>query len=133
MLKRFSHIAIYLLLVLMPLQSMAAANMLICNSIMHMDKINEKIQMMPCHEQMSSLTSNSTNQSHDSDTSNSKKYKNVCKSNCTHCASMCAMAALPSHLKSAILEASAQTFSSTYQPYVSITLPNPQRPPIRLS
>ncbi len=133
MLKRFSHIAIYLLLVLMPLQSIAAANMLICNSMMYMDKVSEKSQMMPCHEHMNSTASNNINQKHDSDSTNNKKYKNACKANCAHCASMCAMAALPSHLKSEALETSAQTFSSAYQSYTSITLPNLQRPPIRLS
>jgi len=133
MLKRFSNVAIYLLLILMPLQSMAAANMLICNSMMYMDKVSEKSQMMPCHEHMSSMVSNNTNQKYDSDTANSKKYKDACKANCAHCASMCAMVALPSHLKSATLEISAQTFSLAYQPYASIILPNLQRPPIRLS
>ena len=133
MLKRFSHIAIYLLLVFMPLQSIAAANMLICNSLMYMDKVSEKSQIMPCHEHMNSTASNNINQKHDSDSTNSKKYKDACKANCAHCASMCAMAALPSHLKSAVLETSAQTLGSTYQSYTSITLPNLQRPPIRLS
>ena len=124
MLKRFSNFAIYLLLVLMPLQSMAAANMLICNSMMYMDKVSEKSQVMPCHEHMNSMASNSTN---------SKKYKDACKANCAHCASLCAMAALPSHLKSATLETSSQPFSLAYQPYASVTLPNLQRPPICLS
>ena len=130
MLKRFSNFAIYLLLVLMPLQSIAAANMLICNSMMYMDKVSEKSQMIPCHEHTNGMVSNTVNQKHDS---NSKKYKDACKANCAHCASMCAMVALPSHLKSEALEPSAQTFSSAYQPYASITLPNLQRPPIRLS
>lgn len=133
MLKRFSNFAIYLLLVLMPLQSMAAANMLICNSMMYMDKVSEKSQMMPCHEHMNSMASNSANQKYDGDTANSKKYKDACKANCAHCASMSAMSALPSHLKCATLETSAQTFSLAHQPYASITLPNLQRPPIRRS
>ncbi len=133
MLKRFSHIAIYLLLVLMPLQSIAAANMLICNSMMYMGKVSGKSQIMPCHEHMNSMVSNSISQKHDSDASHSRKYKDVCKANCAHCASMCAMAALPSHLKSAVLETLAQTLGYPYQSYTSITLPNLQRPPIRLS
>ncbi|MDI1309053.1 MAG: hypothetical protein PSV17_06410 [Methylotenera sp.] len=131
MLKRFSHIAVYLLLALMPLQSIAAANMLICNSMMTMNKVSEQSQMMPCHEHMNSTASNNINQKHDSDASS--KYKDACKANCAHCASMCAMAALPSHLESTALETSSQTFSLAYQSYASITLPNLQRPPIRLS
>ena len=131
MLKRFSHIAIYLLLVLMPLQSIAAANMLVCNSMMTMDKVGEKSQMMRCHEHMNSTASNNINQKHDSDASN--KYKDACKANCSHCASMCAMAALLAHLKSTALETSSQTFSLAHQAYASIILPNLQRPPIHLS
>ncbi len=133
MLKRFSHIAIYLLLVLMPLQSIAAANMLICNSMMYIDKVSEKSQMMPCHEHINGMVSNSISQKKDSDASNSKKYKDVCKANCSHCASICEMAALPSHLESVVLETSSLAFSLTYHLYASITLPNLQRPPIRLS
>lgn len=128
MLKRFSHIAIYLLLVLMPLQSIAAANMLVCNSMMYMDIASEKLQLMPCHEHMNSIS-----QKHNNDDSNSKKYKDACKANSAYCASLCAMAALPSHLESAVLESSPQTLSLAYQSYASITLPNLQRPPIRLS
>ncbi len=124
MLKRFSNIAIYLLLVLMPLQSIAAANMLLCNSMMTMDKVSEKAQTMPCHEHMNSTASNDINLKHNGD---------VCKANCSHCASLCAMAPLPSHLKSATLETSSQTFSLAHQAYASITLPNLQRPPIHLS
>lgn len=138
MLKRFSHIAAYLLLVLLPLQSMAAANMLVCNSMMPMTKKNAQSQVMPCHKHMNNMVSHDINETNDtvasSDTHTNASYKNTCKTNCaTLCASMCAMTALPSHFKSAVLEASSQAFSLAYQSYASITLPNLQRPPIRLS
>ena len=98
MLRRFSHFAIYLLLVLIPLQSIAAANMLVCNSMMTIDKVSEKSHMMPCHEDMNSTVSNNTHQKHDSDTSNNNK--DACKANC---ASLAAMAAVSSYLKSTSL------------------------------
>ena len=34
--------------------------------------------MMPCHEHMNGMVSNSMDQKYDSDTNNSKKYKGAC-------------------------------------------------------
>jgi hypothetical protein len=130
MLKRFTHMFAYLLLVLMPLQSIAAANMLVCNSMMQSHTSNiaskQEVSAMPCHEHMANMAA-STNMT-------DSKHKDACKSTCgTLCSTLCAMTALASDLKTAINSNSSHLVSLTEQSYVSVTLPNTQRPPILLS
>lgn len=124
MFKRFSHFFVCLLLVLMPLQGFAAANMSICNSMMQAQVNTQQAAKMPCH--MASMVK---------DTQNSKS---TCKSNCkTSCATLCsslaAMTAIPSNIKPAALLAATPALSLHDQTYASITQPNLQRPPIFLS
>jgi hypothetical protein len=133
MFKRFAHIFAYLLLVMMPLQSIAAANMLVCNSMMQstdakvsdIGASNQQMETMPCHEHMAHMAS--------SHTSNSK-HKDACKSTCgTLCSTLCAMTALPNDINSALTTSSSSLITLVEQSYASITLPNTQRPPIFLS
>jgi hypothetical protein len=123
MLKRFSHFFACVLLVLMPLQGIAAANMSICNSMMQSHENQPKQANLPCHEGVSK-----------SSESNSAKHQSQCKAACaTLCANLSAMTALPSNIKPATLLAATQVLSLADQTYASINLPNLQRPPIFLS
>ena len=132
MLKRFAHLFAYLLLVMMPLQSIAAANMLVCNSVMQgqnpktyaaeMSASNHQANNMPCHEHLAS-----------SDTTDSK-HKNSCKSTCgALCSTLCAMTALPNGINTTLTSISSPLVGLAEQSYASVTLPNTQRPPIFLS
>jgi hypothetical protein len=122
MLKRFSHFVAYLLLVLLPLQGFAAANMTACNSLMQVEKNAEQVQIMPCHEHVANKAKPSEN------------HENTCKSTCAAlCASLCAMTTLPSNIKPATMLAATQVLSLADQTYASITQAKLQRPPIFLS
>lgn len=120
MLRRFSHFFAYLLLLLMPLQSIAAANMLVCNSMIQ-SSAQQAMQNMPCHEGMTSEANKQM----------PEKQQGSCKTVCAAlCASANAMTALPSSPPAATFLVSAQTVNFPQQVYVSITQPNLQRPPI---
>ena len=123
MLKRFSHFLVCLLLLLLPLQGVAVANMSICNSIMQ-SSVQLAMQNMPCHNNMK-------NNAQHLDKHNEKS---TCKAHCaTLCASLSAMTAFPSNPPATNFLVVAQTVSFTQPVYVSITQPNLQRPPILLS
>jgi hypothetical protein len=131
MLKRFSYFFACVLLVLMPLQGFAAANMSICNSMMQAQSIAPKSASMPCHKHMASTVSVAKSQQTAQHTA---PCKTACKTFCaTLCASMGAIAALPSDIKPAAFLASSALISLPNQAYASITQPNLQRPPIVLS
>lgn len=134
MFKLFSHITAYLLLMLIPLQSIAAADMLICNSMSMLKVKNVSVQPdnMPCLTHMAKLVKVSigdSNRAH-TDTPHESDSKTSCA---TFCYGMCAMTVLPSEIKSQALLTPTQIFGLAYQAYTSVTLPNLQRPPIRLS
>ncbi len=122
MMKRFSHIAAYLLLVLMPLQALAAANLMLCNSLMQagVTQPAQAAKVMPCHQVASQIS----NAGQTGDESQSQ----VCKARCaTMCASMHALTMniqtdLPKNLSTAI---DAYPVS-----YTSIAQQRLQRPPI---
>ena len=127
MIKRFSHLFAYLLLVLMPLQGFAAANMAACNSLMQAEKIAEQVQNMPCHQNMKNMQVSDK-------AVPSENHKSGCKATCvTLCASLCAMTAIPSNIKPASLLVATKLVILTNQTYASITLPSLQRPPIFLA
>jgi hypothetical protein len=131
MLKRFSHFFACILLVLMPLQGFAAANMSVCNSMMQAQSIAPKSANMPCHKHMASTVSEAKSQQTAKHTA---PCKAACKTFCaTLCASLCAMTALPSDIKPAAFLASSALISLPDQAYASITQPNLQRPPIFVS
>jgi hypothetical protein len=132
MLKRFSQFFAYLLLVLMPLQALAAANMLVCNSIMQaqaakLTKVtmaSDDMANMPCHKHMASKSSDSTHE---------QSAKSSCKTYCaTVCANLCALTALNSQFKPSFIKANSQAIDFNHQVYASITQASLQRPPIFL-
>jgi hypothetical protein len=135
MLKRFSHFFAYLLLVLMPLQALAAANMLVCNSIMRNSmmqaqpaKVNkvsvaaDDMANMPCHKHISSKFSGSKHE---------QNAKSTCKTYCASvCANLCALTALNTQFKPSFIKAHSQAIDFNHQVYASITQASLQRPPI---
>ena len=117
--KPFLRCCAYLLLILLPLQSIAAANMLICNSMMQLEQSQAPEQAtMPCH---------------DMDNDNSHHEQKSYKSCGLVCNSLCAMTALPNTepITTNLVTATLIGFSELQ--YVSITLPQLQRPPILLT
>jgi hypothetical protein len=127
MLIRCSHFFACMLLVLLPLQSLAAANMLVCNSLMQAEASQltsakqEAKQTMPCHQNM---VINKTTDTH----------KSNCKTSCDAlCASLCALTVFTNSIKPASLLNSSKAIGSGDQTYVSITQTNLQRPPIFLA
>jgi hypothetical protein len=125
---RFSRFFACLLLVLVPLQGFAAANMSVCNSMMQAQSIAPKSVNMPCHKHMASEAKSQEASKH------TAPCKTACKTVCaTLCASLGAITALPSDIKPAAFLVSSALISLPNQLYASITQPNLQRPPIVLS
>ena len=138
MTTRLSDFFACLLVLLIPLQGFAAANMSICNSLMQAEANyakQQEVQTTPCHEHMAGETKNSGDLGNNHLSNNhSGKHKNACKTNCaTLCSSLCAITALPSNIKPAILQDTSKAITLLSQCYASITLPSLQRPPILLS
>lgn len=138
MLKRYMRLCTYLLLTVLPLQGAAAANLLVCNSLMqahpnvnvlHSDPSIPMIMKtpqadMPCH-----LVSVAA-----SDDKNQPTQTPIGKSICSPvCASMSAYAVTASPNVQAALVPMPLLRSSIQNFYASITLTNLQRPPILLS
>jgi hypothetical protein len=129
MLKRFSRFFACLLLVLMPVHALATANMLVCNSLMQSQAANQSLNAMPCHQPMTNL--NNADQANAHETMHSDSQASPCKANCASvCANMCAMTAMPAAIQSSFALNLSQLFNFNNLPYVSITQPNLQRPPI---
>lgn len=104
------------------MQALAAANMLVCNSMMQLETVQHTQSMMSCHE----ATENDTSaRNHHPQTT----HKSSCAS---VCASMCALTAIPFTTHSTFALNSSQVIEFNHLNYVSITLPNLQRPPITL-
>jgi hypothetical protein len=127
MLKRFSHFFACLLLVLIPLQGFAAANMSVCNSMMQAQSSQQKSTNMPCHMksmQMAGMTKAEDN----------CKHKSTCKTACaTLCASLSSMTALNQTAPVVPVLAASQAIVAHNETYTSYSPPNLQRPPILLS
>lgn len=126
MLKRFSLFFAYSLLLVIPLQGVAAANMSICNSMMQSESqpVSQDIQAMqdtPCHDSMNN------NKQH----TEKHSENNPCKTSCAVlCASLNTMTVLPSTTPATTFLVTVQTINIPQQVYVSITQPSLQRPPI---
>lgn len=137
MLKRYAHFVAYLLLALLPMQALATANMLICNSMMQahsvkLSVVNESVELaishMPCHNAMQSGASdNSSDKTHHQDSHQPSSHKSSCAS---ICANVCALTAMPVNIQSTFAPNFTQTIDLNHQSHASITLPNLQRPPI---
>jgi hypothetical protein len=128
MIRYISKFFACLLLVLMPLQAIAASNMAVCNSMMQATKVIEYSSAdMPCHQHMKNATDIASGE-------HKSNYKNVSKS---HCAAMCASLAVatipPDRVDPIEYFVSSSSISMPYQSYASITQPNLLRPPIFLS
>lgn len=138
MLKLYRQIVAYLLLVFLPMQAFAAANMLVCHGMMQAKKAIHSLQVetqmqveagvdvdtdaMPCH---SHQTTQHTQHDH--------SHQSACQSGCASaCVSMCSLVAFPSNIASVTLFEASQLSTTAYFNYASITLPNPHRPPIFL-
>ena len=134
MLRRFSYSFAYLLLVLMPLQAIAGANMLVCNSMTQahtqsslqtqtqtQTQTQDQILLtdaMPCHQKIDSVI-----------TEKSSTYP--CKASCaSECANMGAVIALTAPMQLSFELNTNHDFSFNNFSYASITQPNLQRPPI---
>jgi hypothetical protein len=121
MLKRFPHFFACLLLLSMPLQSIAAANMLICNSLMQAE--SQVMQNMPCHKNINKHDSHQSGQ-----------QQSACKTVCaTLCAGLNTIATLPISISAANLQLSTPLLNLPNQVYASITQASLQRPPIFLA
>jgi hypothetical protein len=133
MFKRFSYIFAYLLLALMPLQSIAAANMLVCNSMMQAN--DSKLQQsMPCHEQMLDSAKTDDHQAQTSIQTKTPHSTDTHKSTCsTLCSTLCAVSVLADNINTTITTNTSPLAGLAEQSYASVTLPNTQRPPIFLS
>lgn len=144
MLNRFLRPLAYVLLLLIPLQGVAAANMLVCNSVMHMQQLQHvskakgQLHAMPCHAHLKAVASltqakadTATPSTH---ADHSKTHTSPCKSTCNAvCASLCAITALPTNAKAVMVLNASTRVSATHFSYVSVTLPSLQRPPIFLA
>ena len=131
MLKRFSQFFACLLVVLIPLQALATANMLVCNSMMqaqsHEQSNSQQVQAEPCHKHMAGMSKTTENPSQ-------KHQSPCCKASCaTLCASLNVMTTLPSAIKPATFLASTPLMRMPHQVYAAITQPKLQRPPILLA
>jgi len=128
MLRRYSHFFSCLLLVLVPLQSIAAANIYVCNHLIEPKNFSEENSAsMPCHKYMVTTLNNVVDSNH-------CKQKNTCKSDCTLlCASVAVMATLAGNMAITAFPASSSLVDMLHQSYASIIQPKLQRPPIYLS
>lgn len=134
MLKRFSSFVAYVLLVLMPLQALATANMLVCHSVMQANTIQYTFE--GTQQSAHALTSTKSCHQHmamkDAHPSKSKaEPTSSCKSNCaSHCVNLCALTAMLVQSNTNFSLNLTQAFDLNHQLYASISQPNLQRPPI---
>jgi hypothetical protein len=120
MLKRYAHLVVYLLMVLLPTQALATANILVCNGMMQSNKVETTQATMPCHQDMSSVEPE-----HNTDTKQS--HQSHCMS---VCASLCALTAIPLQPQLVFSVSITQPIDFKYLSYVSITPSSLHRPPI---
>ena len=133
MIKRFSHFFASLLLVLMPLQALASANMLVCNSIMQAQATKvftqpatakQAAKQASCHQHI--------NNSVEQQVKHQDNHQSSCNALCAAtCASLSALSGLTNNIKFNFQPENMQLFDFNNQIYASITLPNLQRPPNR--
>ncbi|MBC7756603.1 MAG: hypothetical protein H7Z20_08200 [Bdellovibrio sp.] len=125
--RYFSHFFAWILLLLIPLQGIAAANISICNSMMQAQMSEHQSINKPCHManmHMASVTK----------TQDSCKHNTACKTNCaTLCASLCGMTALTQTIHSMLELIGSQAIVAHNETYTSHSPPNLQRPPILLA
>ncbi len=127
MLDRFSRFFACLLLILIPLQCFAAANISICNSMMQAQMSQHQSLNKPCH--MTSMNMTNMTKTHDN-----CKHKSACKTNCaTLCASLNGITTLTQTMHAVPEFAGSQALVASNKTYTSYSPPNLQRPPIFVS
>ena len=127
MLRDFTQFFAWLLLVLMPLQGLAAANMSVCNSMVQGQVSEHQSVNKPCHMakmKMASMTKMQDN----------CKHKTACKNSCAAlCASLSSMTALNQAVPTLPVLAASQIVTAYNNSYISYLPTNLQRPPILLA
>jgi hypothetical protein len=126
--KSISKSFTYLLLVLIPLQAIAATNMAVCKKMMQATVANEHVSAdMPCHKHMGNVMEISPLQ----EKSNSNTE---CESYCAAiCASLNVISITNSIIKLSDYLVSTSIISKPDQAYASVIQANLLRPPIFLS
>lgn len=124
---RTSQFVAFLLMLLISLQGISAANMSVCNSMMQFQSSMQNATGISCHKQMADMPKA---MQHGHGCADKSMEKTTCA---TLCASLGAMTAIPSDIRSAAFSAESLLIVMLHQSYTSVTLPNPQRPPIFLS
>lgn len=126
--KFISHFFSCLLLVLIPLQAIAATNMAVCNKIMQANAANENFSSdMPCHKHMDNLKEAAQAQE-------KSNLNTECESYCAAiCASLNVISITNSMINLSDYLVSTPIISKPDQAYASITQANLLRPPIFLS
>jgi hypothetical protein len=125
--SRTSQLLAFVMIFFISLQSFAAAQMSVCNSMMQSHFSNETVSSMPCHEQMEGMTKGFADKEGKTDKT---PNKSICT---TLCSSLGAITVLSSNIHPTAFLAITSLLSMGYQTYTSVTLPSPQRPPILLS
>ena len=127
MLRDLSQFFAWLLLVLMPLQGLAAANMFLCNSMVQVQVSEHQSVNKPCHMvsmEMASMTKAQDN----------CKHQTACKNSCaTLCASLGSMTALNQTVPILPVLTASQVVAAYNNSYISYLPTNLQRPPILLT
>jgi len=115
MMKRFIFV-VYLLLAVLPLQSIATSNMIICKNMS-----SSQIKAHACHEP-------DVQKSHEKDHA---EHSSNAKLNCVVlCASLCAATTMSNTMTFHLLSATQIAFTPLQTIYTSITSPSLLRPPI---
>jgi hypothetical protein len=117
--KRYIHWPVYVLLLLLPLQSIAAANMLVCNRLQQVNHTMDAAKAtMPCHDSVEDDSSSVPSQ---------QQVNNDCK---MICSSLLTASAVPYALTISVITNTVPRLMSSEDTYLSVTLPRFQRPPI---
>lgn len=126
--KYFSRYFACLLLVLIPLQVIAATNMAVCNSMMRVNTAIENASAaMPCHKHMDKVLEVAQDQEKPS-------QKPACESYCAAiCASLNVISITTGMVNPSTYLASFLMMPLPNQAYTSVTQANLLRPPIFLS
>ena len=134
MLKQVVHFVAYLLLVLMPLQALATANMLVCNSVMQSSVMMSESVQHDSKSLQSATNPMSCHQHVASKNAHKNESKSSCKSFCASlCSNLCALTAITTPVNPSFNIKSIQVYDFNHQIYASIPQQNLQRPPILLA
>ena len=132
MLRYLSRFFACFLLVLIPLQGFATANMNICNRIMQSQMSEHQSVNKPCH--MANMHKNIMHIASMAITQDSCKHNTACKTNCAAlCANLSFITPLTQTINAMPELIGSQAVVAYNQTYTSYAPPNLQRPPILLA